>query len=196
MFNYKYQTRKSITPQISNTVREFHHTSVAPSVHRNYPGLCISVHSFHKTSKSGTLLLHSPDFEGFITVGRLALRLHQHGPHMGDTRRLRVIIRNHVVHLALRQQRRFPVVGRYLVFCQVLVLGLGAVLPGDKHVLCFRMHTNFAAKDVAFAIVNNFNKPRKTYEPVRLDQRWLCHFLSFLSAIIACLCTFTNHFNR
>ena len=142
MFNYKYKTRKSITPQISNTVRvrEFHHTSVAPSVHCNYPCLCDSVHPFHKTSKSGTLLLHSPDFEGFITVGRLALCLHQHDPHMGDNCRLRLIVHNHEVHLALRQQSRFPVVGRYLVFCQVVLLGLGAVLPGSllshAHKLC------------------------------------------------------------
>ena len=168
MFNCKYKTRKSITLQISNTESKNFTIQVSPQVSTATTTLVsVTVSTrFTKPVNPGRCSF-SPDFEGFITVGRLALRLRQHGPHMGDNRRLRVIVRSHEVHLALRQQRRFPVVGRYLVFCQVVLLGLGAVLPVDKHVLCFRMHTNFAAKDVAFAIVNNFNKLRKTYEPVR-----------------------------
>ena len=48
-----------------------------------------------------------------------------------------------------------------LVFCQVVLLGLGTILSDDKHILCFRVHANFAAKGVTIAIV------KKTMQNVR-----------------------------
>ena len=141
-------------------------------------------------------ILKASSYESILNCRETVLRLRLHGPHMGGNRRLRVIVRSDARSVtAVSGASAVTSISGGWQISHVLpsLLGLGAVLPGDKHVLCFRMHANFAAKDMAFAIVN---KPRKTYEPVHLDQTWLRRFLSFLSAIIARRSTFTNHFNR
>ena len=112
-------------------------------------------------------ILKAPSYESVLNCRETVLCFHQHGRHLGSDCQIHMIVRSHEVNLALQRQRRSPVVGRDLMFCQVVLLGLGIVLPGNKHVLCFHMHANFAAKDMASAIVN---KPCKMYEPAYLNQ--------------------------
>ena len=80
-------------------------------------------------------ILKASSYERVLNSQETVLRLHLHSSHMDSNRRLHMIDRSDKVYLSLAVTSISG--GRQISRVLPNLLGLGAVLPGDKHVICF-----------------------------------------------------------